>query len=664
MLKSLVRSAVSALFVFILICGYVLAFLPQPVHAVASWYDSGWLYRKAFTVTGTTGALANYQIEIIANYAVGTDSATNVYLDAKCQGDFDDLRFTESNGTTPINACLMSKTDFSSARVFVNLPTIPQSPATITFYIYYGNSTVASGYATFANTFDTYTKFFIPFEGADASTTFTDLGGHAFTPAADAQIDTAFYKNDLASGLFDGTGDWITTPDTADYDFGTAPYAFSFWFKTSQIGRQYVSLFSNDDVTVTGIAILMNIGTDSDGKIAYYGALGTAKVTTTGGYNDGNWHHLALVRNGTDLQIYIDGTSKMTAVVAAGTSEDATLTAYIGSSVIAGRDYAGSFDNFRIDKGLARWTTNFTPPVATITAWAAIEVATTPLVIQDVKVFTGYKETDDWLVTVRYLDIYAPYYDTYDVRKYFVLQLLDGASVVKAQTVVPAWGNRVGTIYLSAAQATPLTYGGTYSVRLYALFTPNPSVSYTLLSTDWLGSDLVNLDSWIITSATVVGTYYSTSMTTYIAERGEVLNSTGAGIFSAGIAGLSTVRPAIFQTYTVPSVYTPGTITQAGRTRIPAWQVSAGPEATIMLTNLGNIVGIGGDIIAIIFFLIAFFILMGLAFPAGNTTAALVLSLPILGAAIWFGMDLIYIGMLALIAAFLFIKNFWIDKGN
>ena len=48
----------------------------------------------------------------------------------------------------------------------------------------------------------------------------------------------------------------------------------------------------------------------------------------------------------------------------------------------------------------------------------------------------------------------------------------------------------------------------------------------------------------------------------------------------------------------------------------------------------------------------------------GNTTAAMVLSLPMLGAAIWFGMDLLYIGMLALVAAFLFIKNFWLDKGN
>jgi hypothetical protein len=286
------------------------------------------------------------------------------------------------------------------------------------------------------------------------------------------------------------------------------------------------------------------------------------------------------------------------------------------------------------------------------------------LEIQDAKVFQSYKATDDWLVTVRYVNVYAPYYDTYDVKKYFTLQLVDAAGTVKASTVMPAWGNRVGSIYLSATTVSPLTYGGDYRVRIQGTFTGTPYTEYALVGSDWLGSDLTNLDSWILTSSTVIGTYYATSMTSYIAERGEVLNSTGAGVFNNGIAGLAQVRPAIFQTYTTPSVYTPGTITQAGRTAIPAWQTNVGPDATVMLTRVGNIVGIGGDIIAIIAFLIMMFILMALAFPAGNTTAAMVLSLPMLGAAIWFGMDLLYIGMLALIAGFLFVKNFWIDKGN
>ena len=101
------------------------------------------------------------------------------------------------------------------------------------------------------------------------------------------------------------------------------------------------------------------------------------------------------------------------------------------------------------------------------------------------------------------------------------------------------------------------------------------------------------------------------------------------------------------------SPFSSGTITNV------RWSVKSGNSEFERLY-----VRIGGDIIAVIAFLIMMFILMALAFPAGNTTAAMVLSLPMLGAAIWFGMDLLYIGMLALVAAFLFIKNFWLDKGN
>jgi hypothetical protein len=334
----------------------------------------------------------------------------------------------------------------------------------------------------------------------------------------------------------------------------------------------------------------------------------------------------------------------------------ATYSGLVGFTGDATADEDVWIDNFIVRK--------YCSAEPTITAWGAATTVVVSLQIQDAKVVTGYSATDDWLVIVRYVNTYAPYYDTYDVRKYFVLQIVNDTDTVIAQSPLLAWGNRVGSIYLSPTVTSALTYGGSYTVRMYGTFITNPYVEYTLIGADWLGSDLANLDSWVVTSATVIGTYYSTTMTTYIAERGEVLNSTGAGVFNNGISGLAQVRPAIFQTYTTPSVYTPGTITQSGRTSIPAWQTNVGPDATVMLTRVGSIVGIGGDIIAVIAFLIMMFILMALAFPAGNTTAAMVLSLPMLGAAIWFGMDLLYIGMLALVAAFLFIKNFWIDKGN
>jgi hypothetical protein len=72
---------------------------------------------------------------------------------------------------------------------------------------------------------------------------------------------------------------------------------------------------------------------------------------------------------------------------------------------------------------------------------------------------------------------------------------------------------------------------------------------------------------------------------------------------------------------------------------------------------------VGGDIISVIAFLGMMMLLISLGFSPGNTTAALVISLPLLAAAIFFGMDWIYVGMIGLVAAFLAVKNFWLDKG-
>ena len=58
-------------------------------------------------------------------------------------------------------------------------------------------------------------------DGTDASTTFTDSSSttpHTVTAVGNAQIDTANPKFGTAGGLFDGTGDWLTIPDNADFD--------------------------------------------------------------------------------------------------------------------------------------------------------------------------------------------------------------------------------------------------------------------------------------------------------------------------------------------------------------------------------------------------------------------------------------------------------------
>ena len=75
---------------------------------------------------------------------------------------------------------------------------------------------------------DIYTKSLLHFNGADASTTFTDESGKAWTASGHAQIDTAQSVFGGASGLFDGTDDYIYAADSDDWNLGTLDFTVDF----------------------------------------------------------------------------------------------------------------------------------------------------------------------------------------------------------------------------------------------------------------------------------------------------------------------------------------------------------------------------------------------------------------------------------------------------
>lgn len=60
-----------------------------------------------------------------------------------------------------------------------------------------------------------------PFEGANGSTDFVDLAGHALTGQGNAQISTAQFAEGTSSYLGDGAGDYITAADSSDWVLGT-----------------------------------------------------------------------------------------------------------------------------------------------------------------------------------------------------------------------------------------------------------------------------------------------------------------------------------------------------------------------------------------------------------------------------------------------------------
>jgi YD repeat-containing protein len=219
-------------------------------------------------------------------------------------------------------------------------------------------------------TADSYTKSLLHMNGTDGSTTFTDSaagGTHTWTASGNAQIDTAQSKFGGASGLFDGTGDYIYTNDSADWNFGSGDWTIEFWMKLN-VTNTYQTMFSQCQ------------NSNNRQQVYYYGGLNgsirfiarnTSGIITyfyTGPWTPGtNWHHIVIERNGNTPLIFIDGVSQTVTehtTISGKTLPDYSAQLHIGWSNDAAYPYYfnGWLDEYRISKGIARWTSNFMPP--------------------------------------------------------------------------------------------------------------------------------------------------------------------------------------------------------------------------------------------------------------------------------------------------------------
>ena len=213
-----------------------------------------------------------------------------------------------------------------------------------------------------------YNVLMISGEGADASTTVIDECGHAVTCNGGAQIDTAQFKFGQSSILFDGTGDYLSLADSADWTFGANDFTIDLWVRFNSLTNRQ-GFVGQDDLGGTHFAYFEKISNANGNKLqifSYYGAAYTAHYTMTNNWsvNVNQWYHIAFVRSGSNAFIFIDGVSQaLTTTVAFTNLEDISGFLYIGNCNSNYLD--GWLDDIRISKGIARWTSTFTPPLVT-----------------------------------------------------------------------------------------------------------------------------------------------------------------------------------------------------------------------------------------------------------------------------------------------------------
>lgn len=190
------------------------------------------------------------------------------------------------------------------------------------------------------------------------------------TAYGNAQLDTAQKKFGTASGFFNGTSAYVDTPDSADFDVGSGDFTIDAWVRLNAAGiNQYIYMHGTGSAASTTIQFYIG----SDNKLKCRAFQNSTQYYLTGGSStitaDGNWHHVALVRYGNTLTIYQDGVSLASVSVAGATLNNSTDRPTVGRFGVSDMFYLnGWIDEFRFSKGIARWTSNFTPPTEPHTA--------------------------------------------------------------------------------------------------------------------------------------------------------------------------------------------------------------------------------------------------------------------------------------------------------
>lgn len=199
------------------------------------------------------------------------------------------------------------------------------------------------------------------FDGSDGSTTFTDQKGVSWSVNGNAQIDTAQSVFGGASGLFDGSGDWIQAADSAAWQFGSGSFTVECRYRTANASADQ-AIFTYGAATISGGAnigwALSHFGASLAGKVRGFFYQGTTQylVDTTTALAADTWYALRFERDGSTLAIYVNGTREATLALGGGVSVNTgTFNLRIGRYETTTTRYLnGHVDEARITKGVAR----------------------------------------------------------------------------------------------------------------------------------------------------------------------------------------------------------------------------------------------------------------------------------------------------------------------
>lgn len=237
------------------------------------------------------------------------------------------------------------------------------------FYGYINDTRVVKGTALYTSAFTPPTAPLTAVSGTSLLTNLTN--GAIFDNAmmndletvGNAQISTSVVKFGTGSLYFNGTSDALSILNTPTSTvWGTESWTIEGWIYPTAVSSSYRTIYANGipvQIFQTSGSVEIYISSTNGYSYIVNGLTGPASSVSVN-----TWVHFAVVKNGSAYRVYVNGVGGSTVTDATAIAYTSTTNANIGNAPFGSYPFVGYIDDFRITKGYARYTSNFTPPTA------------------------------------------------------------------------------------------------------------------------------------------------------------------------------------------------------------------------------------------------------------------------------------------------------------
>lgn len=173
---------------------------------------------------------------------------------------------------------------------------------------------------------------------------------------------------------FTGTGNYLRIPQSGVANVGNGDFTLEGWVKFDTATTYQTIIWLNGAPGTNAYAgIRVDISNSTSGVfrnfISYTGTgWATSSLYTTTTINSNTWYYYTMVRSGTTITVYTNGVAEGTYTVGANSIYSAAEN-WIGAKNIGSagtpsvnQPVTGYIEQLRLTVGVARYTTDFTPP--------------------------------------------------------------------------------------------------------------------------------------------------------------------------------------------------------------------------------------------------------------------------------------------------------------